>query len=214
VGSTFSATTQLARKEAREAYEEGRELAGKEEYDEAIEAYETAVGFQPRFAAAWFEMGLVHQILNHAREAEEAYQRAVDADPKYVKPYRQLAFIAFYEQRWPDVLEATDHLLHLDPVSYPDAYYFDSVARFQTGDLEAAERSARKATTVDPERTPPRAHAVLGAILIEKQDYVGAAEELRAYLALVEPGPEADQTRAMLEQLEARLPPSAESDPE
>jgi Flp pilus assembly protein TadD len=214
VGSTFSATTLLARKEVREAYEKGRELAGKKEYDEAIEAYREAVRSQPRFAAAWFELGLVHQIQNHAREAEEAYQRAVAADPEYVKPYRQLAFIAFHEQRWPDVLEATDRLLYLDPVSYPDGYYFDSVARFQTGDLEAAERSARKATTVEPERTPPRAHAVLGAILIEKQDYVGAAEELRAYLALVEPGPEADQARAMLEHLEARLPPPGGDDPE
>lgn len=214
VGSTFSATILLAREEVREAYEKGRELARKKEYDEAIEAYEKAVRSQPRFAAAWFEMGLVHQIQNHSRQAEEAYRKAVDADPEYVKPYRQLAFIAFHEQRWPDVLEATDSLLHLDPVSYPDAYYFDSVARFQTGDLEAAERSARKATTVDPDRTPPRAHAVLGAILIEKQDYVGAAEELRAYLARVEPGPEADQARAMLEQLEARLPPPTGGDPE
>jgi Flp pilus assembly protein TadD len=214
VGTTFSATTLLARKEVREAYERGRELARKKEYGEAIAAYERAVESQPRFAAAWFELGLVHQIQNHPREAEGAYRQAVDADPEYVKPYRQLAFIAFHEQRWPDVLEATDRLLYLDPVSYPDGYYFDSVARFQTGDLETAERSARKATTLDPERTPPRAHAVLGAILIEKQDYAGAAGALRAYLAAAEPGPEADQARAMLEQLEARLPAPTESDPE
>lgn len=214
VGSVFSRTTLLARKEAREAFEKGRELTRNQKYDEAIDAYEKAVRSQPRFAAAWFELGLVHQMQNHPHEAEEAYRESATADPKFVKPYRQLAFLAFHEQRWPEVLEATDRLLFLDPVSYPDAYYFDSVARFQTGDLEAAERSARKATSLDSQRTPPRAYAVLGAILIEKQDYAGAAQQLRAYLALAEPGPEADQARAMLEQLEARLPPTTEGEPE
>jgi len=214
VGSVFSNTTLLARKEVRETFEKGRELAGKQKYDEAIKEYEKAVASQPRFAVAWFELGLVHQIQSRPREAEEAYKKAAAADPKFVQPFRQLAFLAFHEQRWPAVLEATDRLLLLDPVSYPDGYYFDSVARFQTGDLEAAERSARKATTLDTEGTIPRARAVLGAILIEKQDYAGAAEQLRAYLALAATGPEADQARAMLEQVEARLPSSTGNDPE
>lgn len=214
VGSVFSATTLLARKEVREAFEKGRELARKQKYDEAIGEYEKAVRSEPRFAAAWFELGLVHQIQNHPREAEEAYRKAVAADPEFVKPYRQLAFLAFHEQKWQEVLEATDRLLWLDPVSYPGAHYFDSVAHFQMNDLEAAERSARKATTLDPERTIPRAHAVLGAILIERQDYAGAAEQLRAYIELAPPGPDVDQARAMLEQLEARLPSPAGDDPE
>jgi Flp pilus assembly protein TadD len=214
VGTVFSATTLLARKEVRGAYEKGRELARKKKYDEAIGEYEKAVRSEPRFAAAWYELGLVHQIQNRPREAEEAYRKAVTADPEFVKPHRQLAFISFHEQKWPEVLEATERLLWLDPVSYPDAYYFDSVAHFQMNDLEAAERSARKATTLNPERTIPRAHAVLGAILIEKGDYAGAAEQLRKYVEIAEPGPDVEQARAMLEQLEARLDPPSRDDPE
>jgi tetratricopeptide (TPR) repeat protein len=214
VGSVFSTTTLLARKEVREAFEKGRELARKREYDEAIAEYERAVRSQPRFAAAWFELGLVHQMQNRPREAEEAYRKAADADPQFVRPYRQLAFLAFHEQRWPAVLEATDRLLFLDPVSYPDGYYFDSVAHFQMDDLEGAERSAREAITLDSEGKIPRARAVLGAILMEKQDYAGAAEQLRSYIALAEPGPEADQARAMLERLAERLPPTTGEAPE
>jgi len=214
VGSTFSATTLLARREVREAYEKGRELAKEKRYDEAIAEYEKAVRSQPQFAAAWYELGLVHQIQNRPGEAEEAYRKAVTADPEFVKPHRQLAFLAFHLQEWPKVLEATDRLLWLDPVSYPDGYYFDSVAHFQMGDMEAAERSARKATTLDPGRPIPRAHAVLGALLIEKQDYAGAAEQLRDYIEIAAPGPEVDQARAMLAQLEARLPPPDGDDPQ
>lgn len=136
------------------------------------------------------------------------------ADPEFVKPCRQLAFISFHEQDWQGILEATDRLLWLDPVSCPDAYYFDSVAHFQLNDLDAAEHSARKAPTLDPERPIPKAHAVLGAILIERQDYAGAAEQLRAYIELAAPGPEVDQARVMLEQLEARLPPPTGGEPE
>ena len=214
VGSTFSATTLLARKEVRETYQNGRELARDKKYEEAIHEYRKAVSSEPRFAAAWFELGLMHQALNRPREAEEAYRHAVTADPEFVKPYRQLAFLSFHQQRWPEVLKATDRLLWLDPVSYLDAYFFDAVAHFSLGDLDAAERSARKATTRDSERLIPKAHAVLGAILIEKGDYAGAAEQLRRYVKIANPGPDVDQARAMLEQLEARLPPQAEGEPE
>ena len=93
-------------------------------------------------------------------------------------------------------------------MSYPDGYYFNSVAHFYLNDLDAAERSARKTITLDRERQMPRARALLGAILIEREDYAGAAEQLREHIEIAAPGPEVDQSRAMLEQLEARLPPA------
>lgn len=212
VGTAFSAMTRHARQDARKAYEKGRALAKEEKFDEAVDEYERAVRIEPLFAAAWFELGRVHHDLRRTDEAEDAYRKAVAADPEFVLPFRQLALLLSQQQRWPEVLEATGQLLRLDPVSYPDAYYFNAVANFYLNDVDAAERSARKTITLDRQRPIPRARALLGAILIEKQDLAGAAEQLRDYLEVAAPGPEADQARTMLEQVEARLPPPTEGD--
>ena len=55
---------------------------------------------------------------------------------------------------------------------------------------------------------------MLAAILMDKADYEGAAEQLRDYIEIAAPGPEVDHSKAMLEQLEARQPPPAASRPQ
>jgi Flp pilus assembly protein TadD len=210
-GSVFSATTVLATKDARKAYEKGHDRARKEDYDEAVSEYEKAVQAAPRFAAAWYELGLVHQMQGHVDDARRAYQEAGAADPNYVKPYRQLAALSFQAQDWTAVAEATKRLLWLDPVSYPDAYFYDAVAHFYQGDVAAAEKSAREVVRLDANGRIPRARYVLAAILIEKKDYAGAAALLREYVTLAPPGPEVEQAKGMLSELDARVgsaPPS------
>jgi tetratricopeptide (TPR) repeat protein len=205
LGSVFSNTTIRARKDARKAHEKGRALVQKQRYDEAAREYERALRVAPHFAAAWFELGLVHQIQGHFDEAKKAYREAVTADPEYVRPYRQLAALSFQEQDWPAVLEATKRLLWLDPLSYPDGYFYDAVARFYQNDIAAAEESAREAVHLDSDGKIPRARYVLAAILIERQDYAAAAAALRDYVKHAPPGPELEQARSMLAQLDERL---------
>jgi Tfp pilus assembly protein PilF len=204
-GSVFSATTAIASEHARKAYERGRHRAQKRKYDEAAREYEKAVHTAPRFAAAWYELGLVHQIQGHLDEAKKAYRQAVVADPDYVKPYRQLAALSFQQQEWPAVLEASSRLLWLDPLSYPDAYFYDAVAHFYQGELAPAEKSAREGVRLDADGKIPRARYVLAAILIEKKDYASAASLLREYVRVAAPGPEVEQAKSMLAELEARL---------
>jgi tetratricopeptide (TPR) repeat protein len=204
-GSVFSATTLLAKKDARKGYERGRERAQKQAYDEAAREYEKAVRAAPRFAAAWYELGLVRQMQGQLEEAKTAYRSAVAADPDYVKPYRQLAAVSFQQQDWPAVLEATSRLLSLDPLSYPDAYFYDAVGHFYRGELAPAAKSAREVVRLDGDGKIPRARYVLAAILIEEKDYAGAAALLREYVRLAAPGPELDQAKGMLAELDARL---------
>jgi tetratricopeptide (TPR) repeat protein len=204
-GSIFSPTTLQARKEARTAFEKGRALGRDKKFDEALKEYEKAIRIAPGFAAAWFELGLVHQMLNHAADARKAYGEALLADPRFIKPYRQMAFLSFNEQKWEAVVEATDRWIGLDPVSYPEAYFFSAFANFYLNRLDSAERSAREAVKLDADRSIPRARYVLGAVLIEKRDYAGAAEQLRAYVEIAEPGPDVERAKQMLAQLEAKL---------
>ena len=114
--SFFSPTTLQARKEARTAFEKGRALARGKKLDDALKEYEKAVRTAPAFAAAWFELGLVHQMLNHTADARKAYGEALLADPRFIKPYRQIALLSLNEQNWREVVDATDRWIGLDPV--------------------------------------------------------------------------------------------------
>jgi len=204
-GSIFSSTTLQARKEARTAFEKGRTLVLAQKLDEARKEYEKAVRIAPGFASAWFELGLVHQMQNHIAEARKANGEALLADPSFVKPYRQMAVLSFNEQHWDEVVDATDRWIALDPVSYPEAYLFNAFANLNLNRLDAAERSARELVKLDSDRSIPRARYVLGAVLIEKRDYAGAAEQLRKYVEIAAQGPDVEQAKQMLAQLEAKL---------
>ena len=204
-GSVFSATTLQARKEARTAFEKGRTLGQSNKLDDALKEYERAVRIAPGFAAAWFELGLVHQMLNHTADARKAYDQALLADPSFIKPYRQLTLLLFGDQNWKEVVEVTDLWIGLDAVSFPEAYFFGGFASFQLNRLEAAEQRAREAVRLDANRSIPNARYVLGAVLIEKGDYLAAAQQLREYVEIAESGPDVERARQMLAQLEAKL---------
>jgi tetratricopeptide (TPR) repeat protein len=204
-GSIFSSTTLQARKEARTALEKGRKLVLAQKLDEARKEYEKAVRIAPGFASAWFELGLVHQMQNRIADARKANGEALLADPGFVKPYRQRAVLSFNEQDWNEVVDATDRWIALDPVSYPEAYLFSAFANLYLNRLDTALRSARELVKLDSDRSIPKAHYVLGAVLIEKRDYAGAAEQLRQYVEIAAPGPDVERARQMLAQLEAKL---------
>lgn len=201
-GTTISATTLAAPKDAKKAYEKGKEEARKKKFDEALKQFQKAVQIYPQYAAAWFELGLIHQQQNRKEQAREAYARSLAADAKYTKPYLQLALLAAQERNWQEVADTTDRLLRLDAFDYPQAYFFNSVANLNLRKLDAAERSAREGLKLDAQNRIPRMKHLLGVILANKQDYHGAAEQLRAYLPHAANDQEAESIRKQLAELD------------
>jgi tetratricopeptide (TPR) repeat protein len=181
-GLTASATSSLAPKEARKAYERGLAAVKKDKPDQAGQDFRKAVQVYPRFAEAWLELGKVLERGEHYPEAREAYASALAADSKYVYPYQQLYQMALREQNWQDLADKTDQLLHLDPYEFPTAYYFNALAHLQLKEYDAAEKSAQQAVEADWKQANPKTHYLRGAILVQKKDWTGAAESFRAYL--------------------------------
>jgi tetratricopeptide (TPR) repeat protein len=202
-GLTVSATTALAPKDARKAYEKGLEAVAKKNPDEAQKNFEKAVALYPRYAAAWFALGQINEQREHAEEARKAYEQSMAADPKFVPPYERLSFMALKESKWQDLADTTDRMLQLNPYDYPSAYYLSSVANLQLKHLDVAEKNAREAIRLDPLKKNARAHYVLGLILAQKHEFTTSAASLHTFLD-AEPGaPDADFVRKQLEQVEA-----------
>jgi tetratricopeptide (TPR) repeat protein len=208
-GLTLSATTMLAPKDAHKAYDRGLDALKKNKVDDAEKEFEKAVDIYPRFAEAWFELGLVHERFAHTEEARYAYAQSIAADSKFIHPYERLYLLGFKESKWREVADKSDRVMRLDPIDYPAAYYYNAIANLQLSNLPVAEKSARQFVALDTKGENPQSRYVLGVILARKKDYTGAAENLRAYLKAAPDGKEAGDARKHLAELDRMLASAA-----
>ena len=152
----------------RDYFNRGMAYLNKREFEKAIEIYS-------KYAGAWFELGRLRERGEQMEEARYAYAQSIAADPKFLNPYERLYLLAFKQSKWKDVAENSDRVLHLDPVDYPGAYYYNAIAYLQLGNLGVAEKSARQSVALDTRGTNPQSMYVLGVILARKRDFSGAA---------------------------------------
>ena len=201
-GFTISATSALAPKDARKAFDKGMEDVRKNKLDEAQKEFEKAVAAYSKYASAWFELGVIQEQRDHPDEARKAYAQAIGADSKYINPYERLYLLGAKERKWQEAADASDRVLHLNPFDFPGAYYWNAVANLELGNLDAAEKSGREAVKLDTTHQNPRSNYVLGIILAKKGELGPAAECLRAYLQAAPGAEDADKAREQLARME------------
>ncbi|HWR52572.1 MAG TPA: tetratricopeptide repeat protein [Bryobacteraceae bacterium] len=201
-GTTISATSLSAPKEARKAYEKGIDAMRKSKWENAQKQFEKAVAEHPNYAAAWYELGVAHQQQQRPEEARKAFAQALDADPKYVKPYLNLALLASSEKKWDEVAKNTDTLIRLNPIDFPQAYVWNSIANLNLHNPDAAEKSAREALKITP--GVPKLRHILGLALANKGDYAGAAQEVSAYVQAAPQASDVELARKQLVEIQQR----------
>lgn len=197
-GSAISVTSLLAPKDAKRAYDKGRQYQQKEKLAEAEKAFKKAVGFYPKYAVAWCALGHVQRQLGDEAQARKSLAKASEADPNFVSPYLEMAALLAKSEQWKELAQTTVRLLKLDAVDYPMAYFYDATAHLNMGEIEAAERSARAGAKLDKEHRAPQLERVLAMILARKKDYAGAVAHLHNYLRLA---PDAEDAAVMRKQL-------------
>lgn len=57
----------------------------RNEYKEAIQAYEEAIKLDPKFAKAWFYKSRAHHALKQKKEARECAVKALQLEPTWEK---------------------------------------------------------------------------------------------------------------------------------
>lgn len=210
-GLTISATSSLAPKDAQKALEKGRADEGKRKWPDAEKELQKAVTIYPKYAAAWFELGNVQRQQKDLEAARKSYRQALVADPKFVSPYVPLAAIAASEQKWQEVVDDTDRLLRLNPINFPQAWFFNALGNYYLGKKEEAEKSAREGISRDPAHRFARMHYLLGVLLLQKHDLAGSIENIRAYLKYEPNAPDAGDIRKQLAEVEKAAGPAIEN---
>ena len=201
-GTTISATTLMAPKDARKAYDKAREAARKGKTNDAERELDKAVAAYPQFAEAWSSLAVIHEEAREMADARRCFSQALAADPKLVTPYLHLARFSLAEKNWPDVAATTNRLIKLDPYDFPEAYFYNGVANYNLHKYDAAHASALEAQKLDTAHKFPKVEHLLGVILYQEKDYAGAIEQLRKYLSLSPDAPDASQIKQQLADIE------------
>ena len=181
-GLTISATSALAPKDAKKAFDKGFGEIKKSKWENAERELTKATEIYPKYAAAWYQLGVAQQAQENVEGARKSYAQALAADAKFVSPYQQLAVLAAHDSNWKEVASATDRLLRLNPVDFPQAWFYNALANYNLQNLDVAEKSARQGLDSDSAHRIPKLDHLLGVVLAQKQDYAGAAEHMRNYL--------------------------------
>jgi tetratricopeptide (TPR) repeat protein len=200
---TVSATTLAAPRNATKAYEKGMSAIRERRLDAAMDEFTKAVTAYPKFAAAWFELGVLRQSRNDAPAAANAWKEALKCDPRYVRPYEGLTSLAEREQNWADLEKYSHQWIQLTPEGFPIAYLYNAVANARLDKIADAEAVAREGLRLDKERKIPRLSYVLGLLLMQKHEYGDSAKYLRTYLELAPNAKDAPVVRQELTRIEA-----------
>jgi tetratricopeptide (TPR) repeat protein len=201
-GFTISATSALAPSKARKEYEKGRDEEKKSKWDAAQEHFSKAVDIYPKYAVAWFELGRAQLQHHKVDDARQSFGQALAADSKFISPYEELAQLALQEKQWKDLDQVTDRLDSLNPVSFPQYWFYNALANYFLQSYDKAEKSARQALQLDAQHRIPKIEYVLGMILTQKHDFTGALEHVRKYLTISPKASDAELVNRQIAELE------------
>lgn len=200
---TVSATTLAAPKNAAKAYEKGTSAMREQRWDAAMAEFTKAVTAYPKFAAAWFELGLLRQHANDSAGAITAWKEALNCDARYVRPYEGLAALAERQQDWVSLEKYSREWIQLTPEGFPMAYLYNAIANARLDKVAESEAAARQGLLLDKDRKVPRLSYVLGLLLMQKHEYGDSAKFLRAYLEMAPNAKDAPVIRQELTKIEA-----------
>lgn len=202
-GTTISLTSLNAPSPAMHAYQKAQRAAAEQKLAEAAKELEKAVQIYPQFAAAWTMLGDLHAQANQLAQARAEYTQALAADPQFVNPCFKLVLVSSQEKKWEEALQFAEKAEGMNASAYPSIYFYGAVANFNLHRLPAAEESAKKFKSLDTEHLHPDVALLLSLLLERRLDYVGAAQQLREYLAAVPNAPNAEALQEKARRLES-----------
>jgi regulator of sirC expression with transglutaminase-like and TPR domain len=130
------------------------------------------------------ELSRVQLQNKDAAGARQSLMQAVSADSQFVTPHQMLAALAVQQRHWPEVVDESGAVLRLNPLSFAQDWFYNSLGNYYLGHYDLAEKGARQGIQTDVEHHVPRLEYLLGAILAQKHDYQGATEHMRNYVRL------------------------------
>ena len=117
--------------------------------DEAIPAFERAVGLDPRDAATVFNFAFALQRAGRHDDAIARFRQAIDLDPSIDRAWYGMGISLVQRGRYHEAIEKLNEAARLQPLS-PFARYQIAAAWFKLGEHENVRSEYRKVKAFDP----------------------------------------------------------------
>jgi tetratricopeptide (TPR) repeat protein len=202
LGGIVSVTSLSAPQGAQHEYAKGVQDLRDNKFDKAEKHFRKATDEFPKYAVAWEKIGQLDMQAQNREDARTCFQKAIEADPKYVPPYLMMATLNAEDSKWDSVLEITNHAINIDGQHFAHAYFLNSAAYLNTGNLAAAEKSGLRAEELDKQHVQPRIQLLLAEIFSRTGRVAVAAAHFRKFLELAPNSSEAEAVRTKLAKLE------------
>ena len=170
--------------EARKFFEQGNELARKDDDQAAADAYQQAIRLDPDFAEAHLKLAMSYQVLAKKKESEEEYKKAAEAYQKFVRQNPKDAKahfnmgVAYGKIGKPDeAVKALRQAVKLDPEN-SDSQYELGIAYTKVAQFQEAVIALQKATELDPDNY--RAQEALEKAKIDLQRWQAMVKQQEA----------------------------------
>ena len=142
---------------ARTAWNNAQKLSAGKNWKGSEHELRSAIQSAPKFARAWYALGVVCARQDKWTEARDAFQKTVELDPKNLDAYLMLARSGISAKDWGGADRAAAELIKLDTKHrYPEIYTHQASARYYLRDLDGAESIARAGIGLDTRHEAPR----------------------------------------------------------
>ncbi len=143
--------------EARKVFEQGNELARKDEDQAAADIYQRAISLDPDFPDAHLRLAMSLEVLGKKDEAEEEYKKAAEAYQKYVRHNQKDAKAHFnmglaYNRlgKPEEAVKAFRQAVKLEPED-SDSQYELGIAYGKTRLYQESVNALQKSLEIDPD---------------------------------------------------------------
>jgi tetratricopeptide (TPR) repeat protein len=171
----------------------GRMLEQRNDVRAAITQYERAIAANPKFVAAYNQLGMLYQKIGRLAEAEHIFKQGLKADPAAATLRNNLGYCYLTQQRYTDAEKEFRNALELNPV-FKRARMNLAIVLANTGREEESFLQFREVVPDDVARYN------LAVIALSRRDYAGAEKALRQALAV---NPQCAGAREQLERVQA-----------
>jgi tetratricopeptide (TPR) repeat protein len=168
----------------------------------ACDYFRKAVQLYPKYALAWLELGRAQVKQNDFVAAQQSFQQAATQDSRLLAAYSESAKLALQQQQWKQLAVSTERLIELSSNATADAWFLNSAANFNIGNIQRAENSAAHGLNVDVKHQVPQLEYLYAMILARRGVYSAAIQHLQTYLRLSPTASEATTASARLQELQ------------
>ncbi|MBI4778512.1 tetratricopeptide repeat protein [Candidatus Desantisbacteria bacterium] len=134
---------------AKETFLEGNEYLQKENFSQAITAYQQTIKLNPYHKIAYHNLGKCYLGLNLFAKAEECFKKALKLDTDYISAINKLGVAYEYQKKYSQAWNCYNRVLEINPIEAEAHYNLSSLFQ-KKRDFEKAILHAQKAIKTKP----------------------------------------------------------------